>query len=65
MTIKIRNVKKVELITKHETEGKVSQFKDICDFKATSPCAQYLWNVNNEAELLYDVKAVNIQLTIY
>ena len=50
---------------KHQIEDIVTKLMDICDFKATSPCAQYLWNVNNEAELLYDVKAVNIQLTIY
>ena len=48
-TIKISNDKKLDLIMKHKIEDTVSQFKDICDFKVTSPCAQNLWDVNNEA----------------
>ena len=42
MTIKIGNEKNVKIITKHQIEDKVIQFKDICDFKVTSPCAQHL-----------------------
>ena len=41
---------------KHEIEDKVSQFKDICDYKVTSPCAHHLLDVNEEAELLDYVK---------
>ena len=47
----------MELITKHQIEDTVSQFKYICGFKVTSPCAQSLWYVNYEEELLDDVKA--------
>ena len=42
---------------KHQIEYTVSQFKDICDFKVTFPCAQHLWDVNNEAKILDNVKA--------
>ena len=35
---------------KYQIEDTVSQFNDICDFKLTSPCTQYLWDINNEAE---------------
>ena len=47
--IKIKNDKKVEIMTKHKIEDTVSQLKDICYFKVTSPCAQNLWDVNDEA----------------
>ena len=57
MTIKISNDKKVEIIMKHHIEETVSQFKDICNKKVTSPCAQHLWDVIYEAELLYDIKS--------
>ena len=49
MTIKIRNDNKVEIMIKHQIEDTVSQFKDICDFMVTSPCANNLGDVNNEA----------------
>ena len=69
MTIKIGNDKKVEIIMKHQIEDIVTKLMDICDFKATSPCAKNLWGVNNETELLDDIKAdfsiVNSQFTIY
>ena len=42
---------------KHPIEDTVSQFKDICDFMVTSPCANSLWDVKNETELLDGVKA--------
>ena len=42
---------------KHQIEDTVSQFKDICGFKATFPCTQHLWDVKDEAELLDDVNA--------
>ena len=44
-------------MTKDQIEDIVSQFKDICDLKATSPFAQNLWDVNDEEEFLDDVKA--------
>ena len=56
MNIKIRNEKKVRLMMKHQIEDTISQSKDICDFKVTSPCAQNLWDVNDEAEFLDDIK---------
>ena len=34
---------------KHKIKYKVSQFKDVCDFKVTLPCEQNLWDVNDEA----------------
>ena len=49
MNIKIRNDKNMELMMKHQIEDTVIQFKDICDFKVTSACAQHLWDVNYEA----------------
>ena len=68
-TIKIRKGKKVEITTKHKIEDTVSQFKDICDFKVTLPCAHNLWDINDEAKFLDDIKAdfslVNSQVTIY
>ena len=57
MTIKIRNGNKMELIMKHQIENTVSQLKDICDFNVTFTCAQHLWDISDEAELLDDVKA--------
>ena len=39
---------------KHQIEDTVSQFKDIFDFQVTFPCAQNLWNVNDEAEFSDD-----------
>ena len=42
---------------KHQIEDIVKQFKDICDFKVTSPYVQHLWDVNNEIGLLDDAKA--------
>ena len=48
MNIKIRKYKKVEIITKHKTEEKLIQFKDVWGFKVTTPCAQHLWYVNDE-----------------
>ena len=57
MTIKTRNDRKVKIITKHQIEDTVIQLKDICGFKATSPCVHHLWDVQDEAELLDDVKA--------
>ena len=42
MTIKIRNDNMVELIMKYQFEDTVIQFKDICGFKVTLPCAQHL-----------------------
>ena len=69
MTIKISNDKKVEIIMKHQIEDIVTKLMDICDFKATSPCAKNLWGVNNETELMDDIKAdfsiFNSQFTIY
>ena len=54
---------------KHQIEVIVSRFKYICDFKVTSPCAQHLWDVKDEAELLDYVKAgfslINRQVAIY
>ena len=41
MTKKIRNDKKVELMTKHQIEDMVLQFNDICNFKVTLPDAQH------------------------
>ena len=42
---------------KHQIEDSVRQFKDVFDLKATSPCAQNLWGLKYEAELLYGVKS--------
>ena len=42
---------------KHQIEDTLSQFKDICDFKVVLPCVHHLWDINDEAELLDDVKA--------
>ena len=42
---------------KHQIEDKVSQFKDICGFNVTSTCVYHLCDVNDEAELMDDVKA--------
>ena len=42
---------------KNQIEDTVIQFKDICGFKVTSPYVQHLWDVNDEAEFLNDVKA--------
>ena len=42
---------------KHPIEDTVSQFKDICDLKVIFSYAHHLWDVNDGAELLYDVKA--------
>ena len=42
---------------KQKSKDTVIQFKDSCDFKMTFPCAQHLWDVNDEAECLDDVKA--------
>ena len=42
---------------KHQTEYTVRQLKDTFDFKVTSIYAQNLRDVNDEAELLDDVKA--------
>ena len=42
---------------KHQIEYTVSQFKDISDFKVALPCVHHLWDINDEAELLDDVKA--------
>ena len=39
-------------------------FKDICDFKVTSPCAQHLWVVKYNAELLDDIKDYLFHLLI-
>ena len=36
--IYIKKYKNVELIMKHQIEGKVSQFKDICGFQVTLMC---------------------------
>ena len=52
----MRKGKKMEIITKYQIKDTVSQFKDICDFKVTLPSAQHLWGVNDEEELLDDVK---------
>ena len=57
MNIKIIIDKKVEIIIKHQIGDTGSQFKYICYFKLTSPCAQHLWDVNDEEKLLDDVKA--------
>ena len=57
MNIKIRRDNKAELVMKHQIGDRVSKFKDIFDIRATSPCAHCLWDVNNEALLLDDVKA--------
>ena len=65
ITIKIRNYKKVELIKKHHIEDTVIQFKHICGFKVTSPCAHNLWGVNNEAELLDYIKSYLFHLLTY
>ena len=35
MSIQISNDKKVELLTKHQIEDTLNQFKDICDFRLT------------------------------
>ena len=56
MTIKISNNKKVELIMKRQIKDMVSQFKYTCDVELIFPCKQTLWDINNEAELLDDVK---------
>ena len=56
INIKIMKDKKVELMMGYQTEDTSRQFKNICDFNVTSPCSQNLWDVNNEAELFYDVK---------
>ena len=42
---------------KHKIEDTVSQFKYICDFEVNLTCAQHLWYVNDEEEILDDVKA--------
>ena len=42
---------------KHQIEYTVRSFKVICDLKVTLQCAQHLWDVNDEAELLDDEKA--------
>ena len=42
---------------KHQIEDILSQFNDILYFKVTLPCAQHLWGVSNEAELLDDVNS--------
>ena len=56
MTIKIRNEKNMELMMKPQIEYTVIQFKGICYFKVTLSCAQALWDVNAEAELLDYIK---------
>ena len=56
MTIQIGNEKKLDPTTKYQIEYKAIQFKDICDLKVNSPCAQYLWDVNDEAKLLDDIR---------
>ena len=53
---------KMELLMKHQIEYTLRQFKDIFDFKMTSPCAQHLWDVNNEAEFFDYVKADSFHL---
>ena len=52
MNIKIRKDNEVELISKHNIEETVSQYKDIFDLKITLPRTQHLWDLNNETELL-------------
>ena len=42
---------------KNQIEDTVSQFKDVCHFKVTLPCAHNLWDVNDETEFLDDVTA--------
>ena len=48
VNIKIRNDNNVKIITKHQIEDTLSQFKYICDFKVTLPCAHHLWDVKDE-----------------
>ena len=42
---------------KHQIEETVRKLKYVCGFKVTSSCAQNLWDVNDEADLLDDLKA--------
>ena len=42
MSIKIWNDNKVEVVTKHQIEDTIIQFRDICYFKVTLPCAHHL-----------------------
>ena len=57
MNIKIRKDKKLDIIMKNQIDDTVRQFNDIFCFEVNLPCAQHLWNVNDEAELLDGVKS--------
>ena len=41
---------------KQKIEDTVIEFKDICYFKLTSPCAHHLWGVKYEVGFMDDVK---------
>ena len=57
MAIKKRKDKKVELHTHKIASDTVEHFRDIVNYKVTSPCGQHLWDLNNEAPSLSKEKA--------